>query len=315
MIKKLAVVLVTCVSLNVLLGSFPAPEKDNEWTYKTACLSSQNYPHDWYLVGSSRTRMGVNSALLGASMNESVYSLTCSSLFMPTSWGRLEALLRQVSHKKIILELSYNVSSLDYYPTLESKVQDLVSHINCFINSDLYSGSYFTQIIKSIFLSPLQFISSYSPSLEAAKFQDKFDQWGNTTDPVLGLSHNPIQKRSLRIRAEELESYFTIALVRGEENEYYLDGLQRLLDLAKQNDNQLYFYLPTTFNETEAEMFSQVWPYLPDENRLSPHKDPDFEKLLTKEYLFDEAHLNKDGSILLTKFLIRELIKKGNVTN
>jgi len=121
MVKKLLIVFLIYTAVNLSAGYFLT--KENEWTYKQLYLKANRYPHDWYLIGSSRTRMGVNSQLLGTTTGESVYNLSCSAFFMPSNWEQLEAFLGQVSQKKLIVELTYNVTSIDYYPILVSKAE------------------------------------------------------------------------------------------------------------------------------------------------------------------------------------------------
>jgi hypothetical protein len=75
----------------------------------------------------------------------------------------------------------------------------------------------------------------------------------------------------------------------------------------------IYFYIPTTLNETEAEMLSCVWPYIPLSNRILTYQDPRFYQLLNENLLFDYGHLNKKGSELLTGIIIQQLRFKNAI--
>lgn len=309
MIKKLLVIFLVFITANFLMGSFVT--KENEWTYKQSYLQAANYPHEWYLVGSSRTRLGISSQLLSKESNQMVYNLSPSAFFMPTNWTQLESLLGTVSGKKLIIELAYNITSVDYHPTVKSRVKYLLDYYRSAERVNDYSFEYTEKIVKNFLRPPLTITDLVSQEGQKVYLQNKFDLWGEDADSKFQLIHRPNHVVDFQERSKELKSNYKKVILTGKPNEYYLQKVQHLLVVARKNHNEVYFYLPTTLNETEAGMLSCVWPYIPEANRIKTYEDPRFYQLMNEDVLFDEGHLNKKGSKLLTDIIIKQLRLKN----
>jgi len=309
MIQKLLVIFLVCITANFLTGTLL--KKENEWTYKQSYLQVVDYPHDWYLVGSSRTRMGISSQLLCKELNQRVYNLSCSSFFMPSNWAQLESFLGLVTRKRLIVELAYNITSVNYYPTIASRWEYLLNYYESERVDNNYSLRYTRNIIKNLLRPSFTPMDLIPGELQKEKLQAGFNKWGEGTDPIFQLTHRPTQNTNLHNRSEKLRNNYTIVLGTGKRNDYYLDRLQHLITTAHQNDNEIYFYIPTTLNETEAQMLASVWPYIPLSNRILTYEDPRFYQLMNENLLFDEGHLNKVGSGLLTDIIIQQLRHKN----
>ena len=226
---------------------------------------------------------------------------------MPSNWEQLETILSQCSQRKFIVELSYNVSSPDYYPSWESKSRYIQNYVQSFLTSESYRSNYPMKVFKSLTRPSIQATDFIPGDFRKQRLQTEFDRWGHNTNPIINLPHAPTQHENLQTWSNVLRSNFESALVQREANKFYLDHVQKLIRLAQDYQNEIYFYLPTNLNETEAHMLSCVWPYLPEKNKLYTYKDIEYSRLLTEDYLFDEGHLNKKGSQLLTQIVIRQL--------
>jgi hypothetical protein len=300
---KLFALILSFKCLVVFLYNFTGVENVESYSMKQRLL--ENTPSiNTVFLGSSRINMGFNPMVFDKYSNLSSFNLGVFGFYMPHSTFYTENIIQSKRYKFIFQELSFPVTSHGVANFWDEHFFENISFVfsnrnslslsEGYLNKDFFKDS---QVFLEYFFSPKYHLNRLKFSVfdRSVVFTKKGQQ-----DPdweVSKISSIHAQEKVMRFK-ETMQGSNT-------KNEIYFNEIQRLINLAKENNCHIIFVPPFPISEIEKDLLKGIFSQIPPENAIFTFSQPEFlEKLNNPKMFYDDGHLNEKGAIIYTSLIV-----------
>lgn len=269
-------------------------------------------------IGTSRTLYGIDP-LLFDSLNGGRFRSYNLGLFSLSPSNSMEMAGRIVENSKEVTHIFIELNALDYSTIL-------LTPTNFFDEMMFRAGVLFDCRNIELEQKVKSFISSFNVTVfqmfsiapEIVKIKKYFDPPVHPVEgaPDLEIQGNQIVTLSLTEETQEIlenkKATLRVAQLKksGKPNLFYISAIKRLLARAQSSGKKVIFYSPNNISEKELLILSDVIPYIPLENRVNLPDSGISEELFQPQNLFDNFHLNRNGSRMYTGLVSEALMGK-----
>ncbi len=255
----------------------------------------------YIFLGSSRTNYGINQAAFNQTLpgKKVLNAGVASSTFLTTGILTKE-IMQRVNHSVFLVELNLINGWFPPDLSLQVKLKTIIKFIYPLMKQSSFSD----------------FIDIYVPFL-ASYLLDEFRLKPYLSILLNAEFKNSFHKQTIFYQSKEFcpSAFFTAKdayqMVDSLEqiSPIYKALINNLIQTAHQTNNSILFYLPTAIKDqsNKKEIF-KLFNFIPIENKIF-YNDKFLQSINQPENMYDEIHLNFNGSKVFSKFIANKMIE------
>jgi hypothetical protein len=247
-------------------------------------------------IGSSRVKRSVNPKIITKKTNRKTYNLGINEATFNQNIILAEYFTQQKGKKIIIIELSPNIKKIPvtFIKASNEIHPDLINFQKIIA---LYSETDFVTTINNL----NNYLFTKLSIQESVKNITK-----SKKEELIGYVAEEVNNYN------ELESFISAknySISNEIDINEYISKINYLIDLASQNNTQIKFVVPLTYNqEAEKAIVFSIFNAIKDENKIKYSKDF-INQIRKTEYLFDKNHFNAKGAKVYSNLISEYLIQ------